>query len=317
MIDDLRLHDPYLLLLLLLIPLLFAWERWRAWHAPTVTYTNVALLRGPSGFRTRLRWLPSLLRGIALVLLGIAIARPQAGEAEAIAPTEGIDIALAIDVSASMSLEDFGGSSRLEGAQQVASEFVAARDTDRVALVAFRRQSEVLSPLTIDYNAIQELIARSDEVLVEDGTGIGIAIAESANLLRDSRAASRIIILVTDGENNEPSLPPADAARIAEALNIRLYIIGILAQVQSAIVEPVNAEALTAIAEPTGGRYYSARDPQALANVYDEIATLEKSRIDDTRFTRYDELAWLLIVPALGLLGVELALRSTLLRRLP
>lgn len=312
--DNLRLHDPLLLALLAVIPALFLWERWRSRHAPTLAYSNVGLLAGASGWRTRVRWLPTLLRGVAIALIVVALARPQAGEAETVVETEGIDIVLAVDVSASMNQRDFGDTSRIVAAKDVAAQFIEERETDRVGLIAFRRHSEVLSPLTVDYAAVEDLVRRSDSSLIEDGTGIGIAIAESVNLLRDSRATSRIVILVTDGENNEPSLRPEEAAQIAEALRIKVYTIGIISALGLATV---NANALAAVSDVTGGFYYSARDPQALKDIYDEIAELESSPIDDTRFTRYEELAWILLLPAFGLIAVELALRATVLRRLP
>lgn len=311
--DDLRFEDPILLGLLALLPVLFIWERWRSRHAPTLRYSNAGYLAA-TGWRTRVRWLPTFLRALALALVAIALARPQSGEAEALVATEGIDIALAIDVSASMNEDDFGGSTRIDAAKSVAAEFVAERETDRIGVIAFRRHSRVLSPLTVDYEAVSQLIQRSDQIRIEDGTGIGVAIAESANLLRDSRAESRVIILLTDGENNEPAIPPIDAARIAAALDIRVYTIGIISPLG---LTTVNADSLRALAELTEGRYYSARDPEALAQVYDEIATLEKSRVDDTRFTRYDELFWFVLLPAFGLVGVEILLRATVLRRLP
>lgn len=311
--DDFRFADPILLALLALLPLLIAWELMRARHAPTLQYSNVGYL-AQTGWRTRLRWLPAVLRVLALALVAIALARPQSGEAEALVTTEGIDIALAIDVSASMNEDDFGGQTRIDGAKQVAADFVAERETDRIAVIAFRRHSRVLSPLTVDYEAVRQLVQRSNEIRIEDGTGIGVAIAEASNLLRDSRAASRIVILLTDGENNEPAISPADAARIAQALDIRIYTIGIISPLG---LTTVNAEDLTALAELTEGRYYSARDPETLAEIYDEIATLEKSRVDDTRFTRYDELFWFVLLPAFGLVGIEILLRATALRRLP
>ncbi|MEX2238040.1 MAG: VWA domain-containing protein [Dehalococcoidia bacterium] len=312
--NDIRFADPILLALLAALPLLIVWERWRSRHAPSLRYSNVGYLAGASGLRTRLRWLPPALRLLAIALVAGALARPQRGEADALVTTEGIDIAMALDVSASMQQADFGESTRIDEAQRVAAEFVAARETDRVALVAFRRQSRVLSPLTVDYAAVSQLIEASERIRIEDGTGIGIAIAESVNVLRDSRAASRIVILLTDGENNEPAIPPLDAARIAEALHIRVYTIGILS---AAGLTTVNGENLSAVADITGGRYYSARDPDSLADIYDEIAELEKSQIDDTRFTRFDELFWILLIPAFGLVALEILLRATLLRRLP
>lgn len=311
--DDIRFEDPLLLGLLAVLPLLFIWERWRAGHSPTLQYSNVGYL-AQTGWRTRLRWLPTFLRAAALALVAIALARPQSGEAEALVTTEGIDIALAIDVSASMQEDDFGGETRIAAAQDVAAEFVAERQTDRVAVIAFRRHSRVLSPLTVDYEAVRQLVQRANDIRIEDGTGIGVAIAEAANLLRDSRAASRVVILLTDGENNEPAISPRDAARIAQTLDIRVYTIGIISPLG---LTTVNAEDLAALSELTDGRYYSARDPESLAEIYDEIATLEKSRVDDTRFTRYDELFWFVLLPAFGLVALEILLRATVLRRLP
>jgi Ca-activated chloride channel family protein len=242
-------------------------------------------------------------------------------------PAEGIDIALALDISGSMTESTFGDRTPLEVEKQVVSDFIAGRENDRLGLVAFRSQSLVLGPLTLDYQALQQIVARADDSPIPDGTAIGLAVADSLNLLRESQARSRIVILLTDGENNRPEVEPLTAARIAGALKIRVYTIGVVDTARggdgegsdwSATPSPsVDEEALRRMAEVSGGRYYRAASPDTLAQIYDEIGKLEKSRVGQERFSAFDERSALFLLPALALLGLEVLLASTVFRRAP
>jgi Ca-activated chloride channel family protein len=278
-------------------------------------------------WRVRYRWLLPALRIIALALLVVGLARPQAGQAGSVVPAEGIDIVLTLDVSGSMTDSSLGDKTRLETAKQVLRDFIAGLQNDRLGLVVFRSESLVLSPLTLDYHALQQMVDQADSTPLPDGTAIGLAVADSLNLLRDSHARSRVVILLTDGENNRFEVDPMAAARIAQALGMHLYTIGVVDAPPSAqggenpnqgsTPTNVNEDALRQMAETTGGRYYRADSPDTLAKIYDEIGALEKSRVGGERFTAFDERSALFLLPALALLGLEVLLSSTVFRRVP
>jgi Ca-activated chloride channel family protein len=311
---------PFALALLVLLPVLVLWERRLARGAAAVRLSTTATVRqAPATWRTRLRWLPQTLRFAALALLIVALARPQAGRADAVVPAEGIDIVLALDSSSSMRTPTGGEQSRLDVARDVLERFVAARENDRLGLVVFRSRSFVLSPLTLDYSSFQGLLQDVGRIDLPDGTAVGMAIADSLNLLRDSKAQSRIVILLTDGENNRSEVPPLTAARLAQTLGVRVYTIGavggpgVIDQARLSATE----QALSQIAEVTDGQYFRAENPETLAAVYQSIDELERSRLGGERFAATDELAPWLLLPALGLLLAEVGLRTTVLRRLP
>jgi Ca-activated chloride channel family protein len=202
----------------------------------------------------------------------------------------------------------------------VLRDFAATRERDRLGLVAFRARSYVLSPLTLDYGAFQELIDRADELDLRDGTGLGLAVADALNLLRESDARSRVVIVATDGENNQPEVGPLGAARIAEALGVRVYTIGIFskqAEPPPGVPAGAGEPALRAMAERTDGRYFRAGDPATLARVYDAIDGLERSRVGDERYTAFDELAPYFLAGALAALAAQVLLTTFVLRRLP
>lgn len=325
---NLHFESPYFLLLLLLLPPLAGWQfRRRPTGALTLASLRLVSDLRPT-WRVRYRWTLAALRFLALALLVVGLARPQTGQAGAVVPAEGIDIVLALDVSSSMTESALGGGTRMEVAKQVLSEFIAGRENDRLGLVAFRSQSLALSPLTLDYQAIQGLVDRADASPIPDGTAIGLAVADSLNLLRESQARSRIVILLTDGENNRFEVEPLAAARIAGALKMRVYTVGVVdarptvVGGQSPAVPPVRRPnvdegALRRMAEVSGGRYYRADSPDTLARIYDEIGELEKSRVGRKRFSAFDERAALFLIPALALLALEVLLASTVFRRTP
>ena len=312
--------DPWLLLLALVaIPLAIA--RWRRLAPLIAVPFALGLEAAPIGWRVRLRRLLPFLRIIAILLLVAGLARPRLGEAETLVPAEGVDIALSVDVSSSMALSPFSrGRSRLDSVKDVIRDFIASRETDRVGLVVFQREALPLVPLTLDHEALDTIIADLGADLLPDGTGIGVGIASALSMLEDSSASSRIVILLTDGRHNVDSLSPAEAAEIAAALRIRVYTIGVVEEgdrPQGFSPTTIDAELLTFIAEHTGARYFEAATAEDLAEVYDEIASLETSRVGGETFARHGELGlWLVAAGAVLLLG-ELTLGRTWLRRTP
>lgn len=312
-----RFADPYLLLLFLVIPaFLFLKTRLVRERAPG-TFSNVGLLLAfGMTRRLRYRWLPTAVRVIALALLVVALARPQNGRAASEVPGEGIDIALVLDISSSMGT-GFADSTRLASAKTVIKDFIDGREDDRLGLVVFRDGSLVLSPLTLDYDSLKLLVDNSDKVGLGDGTAIGSGLADGLNLLRESKSRSRVVILLTDGENNAGSIEPGQAARIAETLGIRVYTIGLIESVGRLTGARTNVDerALEEMASITGGRYFAADNEGALQGIYANIDELETSRVGRPTFLAYDEIAPYLLAAALLLLALELVLRSTVWRQ--
>ena len=318
--ESLRFASPWLLTLLALVPLIaaLAWP-WRRGAAPAL---RLGSLRPAAGTRRtwRVRFEPWLLglRLLALGLLVVALARPQRGEAASESTGEGIDVVLAFDTSSSMTQPFSQTRTRLDAAKEVLTKFVESRENDRVGLVVFQGSSLTLSPLTTDYDAVADAIDTADQLQLNDGTAIGVALGSSVNVLRGSDAASRIIILLTDGENNAGQVEPLAAARIAERLGARVYTVGVVSRV--GLQSPrstlnVDEASMRSIADVTGGTYNRAEDPDALAKIYDRIDELEKSRIAGREFTRYDEIAPYFLAAAALALALELMARVTLFRR--
>ena len=316
--DEFRFASPYVLLLLLALPLLAAFA-WRRAGPPAAVRVGSVAAAAASRRTWRLRFEPSLraLRLLAVALLIIALARPQAGEATAETEHEGIDIVLAFDVSSSMTQPFVRSRSRIDAAKEVLSQFVSTRENDRVGLVAFQGTSLTMSPLTTDYGAVAQGVGDADRLDLEDGTAIGVALGESVNVLRNSTSPTRIVILLTDGENNVHDIEPLAAARIAEKLGVRVYTVGVVSRGSTGReVTNVDEEALRQMAELTGGTYSPAADLPALTQIYADIDALEKSRVEGRVFTRFDEIAPYLLAAAAALLAVEIALRYSLFRRL-
>jgi Ca-activated chloride channel family protein len=316
-----RFDTPAVLALLLsLIPLLW-WLR-RPRRAPALrlsSFLPIAALQ-PT-WRVRVVPLLYLLRIVAFVLVVVALARPQRGEANAEVQNRGIDIVLAQDLSGSMSAawgpQTGAGphETRLSASKRLAAQFVRERKDDRIGLIGFESETRLLSPLTDDHDALVDIIGRmaNGEDGLPDGTAIGAGLSSALNILRGSNSRSRVIVLLTDGEENVHQIEPSEAAKLAQSLGIRVYTVG--------IIDPrtmeVDANVLKGIAEPTGGAYFPATSPQALSGVYARINQLVKTTTVQTHFYRYDELAPWLLVPALLLLLVEAFLNNVLLRRAP
>ena len=329
-----RFANPALLGLLALVGLfLYVEFRLARRRRAAVTYPALAAVRRAAGAGTSWkRYVRPVLRGLALALLVVAIARPQAGSGSESILTEGIDVVVAIDVSGSMKAEDFKPKNRLTVAKEVFGDFVRGRASDRIGLVVFAAQSFTQCPLTLDYNALLGL-SESIEIgmIDESSTAIGTAIATAANRLRESDADSKVIILLTDGRNNAGEIDPITAAEAAQSLGIRIYTIGagtpeggpipiddpVWGRRYVSVATDLDEESLSEIAELTGGRYYRAKTPGMLADVFKEIGELETTEIEVKHFTRYTELAPRLVIAGLLLLLVELVIAAFVTRGLP
>jgi Ca-activated chloride channel homolog len=315
---ELRFSEPWVLVGLAIVPLLaaYAWPR-RGIAAGVRMGTLAAAAGARRTWRVRLEPALILLRMLGVALLIVALAGPQRGEAVTEEQSEGIDIVLAFDVSTSMT-QPFGGrTTRIDAAKDVLSEFVRTRQNDRVALVAFQGSAIVLSPLTTDYGAVEQSVRGADRLILADGTAIGSALGESVNVLRGSTAASRIVILMTDGENNAGEVLPLAAARIAERLGARVYTIGVIGSDARGIrsTQEVDEEALKQISDVTDGEYSPATDQASLLETYRRIDELEKSRFAGDELTRYDLIAPIFLAAAAIALALEVLLRATAFRR--
>lgn len=324
--------SPYYLWLLTLLVPMIGYYVWRTLQGgASIQISSVAgVVRAPRTVRYYLRHLPFALRAAAFALLVVALARPQDVEQNVRTNAEGIDIMLAIDVSGSMLARDFKPD-RITAAKEVAGSFIADRYGDRIGLVAFAGEAFTQSPLTTDQSTLQTLLARIRSGLIEDGTAIGNGLATAINRLRESNAKSKVIILLTDGENNRGEIAPLTAAEIARDQGIRVYTIGVgtrgtapyptvdffgnptVVQAKVQIDEKILGE----IADLTGGRYFRATDNAKLQSIYDEINQLEKSKVEISQYTTYTEeyLRW--AAAALALLLVEFLLRTLWLKSLP
>ena len=279
---------------------------------------------------THLRGFPAWLRLGALTLGILALARPQVRDVIRERSAEGIDIMLVLDTSTSMRAQDFEPN-RFEAARDVAAEFIQGRFSDRVGLIVFAAKAYTQAPLTLDYNFLLQMLSEVEVGIIEDGTAIGTALATSVARLEDSEAESKVVILLTDGQNNRGEVDPVTAAEVAETMDVRVYAIGVGAdgeapfifdhpfagrQRQMVPVE-IDEEMLTSVAERTGGQYFRATDKDALREIYREIGELETSEIEERIYTDIDERYALFLWPAFGLLLLEVLLSTTRLRGFP
>ena len=322
----------YFYLLLLIVPLvLWHFLSRRKREASLKMASTEAYRYVPKSPRMALVQLPFLLRVLTLVLVVIILARPQTSHSLSDTETEGIDIMLAIDVSASMLARDFQPD-RITAAKEVAGSFIADRYGDRIGLVAFAAEAFTQSPLTTDQSTLQTLLSRIRSGLIDDsGTAIGNGLATAINRLRESDAKSKVVILLTDGVNNRGEITPLTAAEIAKAQNIRVYTIGVgtrgmapypavdmfgnITYVKQKV--EIDEKTLTAMAEMTGGKYFRATDNAKLKAIYDEINQLEKSKVEVFEHISYHELFLHWVLAAIGLLALEFLLSNLVLKRIP
>lgn len=330
----LRFANPEFLLLLGIIPFLILWYiRNNKKAGGTLRFSNIGVIKNISRTPSRrYRHILFFFRMVVVSLLILGFARPQSGTKEEKIITEGIDIILAMDVSGSMRAEDLAQHrNRLDVTKEVATQFIKERSNDRIGMVVFSGKSFTQCPLTLDYGIVLNFLKEIQIGMIEDGTAIGMAIANCVNRLRASKAKSKVVILLTDGRNNRGELDPLTAAQIAKTMNVRIYTIGAGKRGEALypIDDPflgkryvpmrvdIDDEVLTKIANITGGRYFRATDKKSLEKIYQEIGELEKTKIEVKEFTRYEELFINFLALAFGVLMLELILANTRFRRIP
>jgi Ca-activated chloride channel homolog len=321
--------QPWFLLLLIVVPVLIVWYVLKNNKRQGSIIISDVSAKGLSSWKTSFRHLPFVLRLLAIIFIIAAIARPQTMFEEQNAEGEGVDIVLCIDVSGSMTAQDLTPN-RLEAAKNVAIDFVNKRLTDRIAIVIFSGESFTQCPLTTDHTVLISAIENIRNGLLEDGTAIGSGLGTSVDRLRTSKSKSKVVILLTDGENNGGLIDPQTAKEIAKAFQVKVYTIGV--GTDGYAPQPVNTpmgvvmqqgkvsideKLLKQIATETGGKYFRAKDNEGLTGIYDEINGLEKSKVEISSRTRYTEKFFPFIIAALALLFLEMLLKFTVFRKFP
>lgn len=320
---------PWLLLLLLIVIPLVVWYvyKWKGSNPSLGISTASSLGRYAARWKVLLMHFCFLLQLVAISAIIVALARPQTHDSLRSSSIEGTDIVLALDISSSMLATDLQPN-RIEAAKEVASKFVNQRTSDNIGLVVFSGESLSLMPLTTDKAALINALHEAKTGALNDGTAIGDGIASSINRLISGQAKSKSIILLTDGTNNAGDVAPATAAQIAKQKGIRIYAIGVGTNGSIQITDPygfssttmetkIDENALRDIASATGGKYFRATDSRTLRNVFDEIDTLEKSKLNVNNFAQTEENFMPWMIAALVALSLMLLIRYTLLRRIP
>jgi len=323
-----RFADP-IWLILLIIPVwaFVSFILGKGRTEPAIVFSDTKVFRViGTGYGSFKRGLSLFLTAEAVVLLILAMARPQTGQKLHTRDAQGIDIILALDISSSMEAMDFHPMTRIEAAQEVVRDFIKLRTSDRIGLTVFAAQAYTLCPLTLDYDMVADFLERAAESRIEDGTAIGSAIATSINRLRNSKAESKIVILLTDGMNNRGKLDPLTAAHIAETLGIKVYTIGVGSEGQAPIrvdgrvvfaETHIDEETLKEVSRLTGAKYYRAKNTRELMGIYEEIDKLEKSDIEYEEWVEYDEMYAGFLTAGFIMLLLSFVLDGTVLRRSP
>lgn len=325
----------YFLLLLLLIPYFIWYLLYRKKSEPTMKMSDTfAYQYAPRSLRVRLMWLPTLLRVVTFVLVVIVLARPQTHNSWGKRTVEGIDIMLAMDVSTSMLAEDLKPN-RIEAAKSVASEFISGRPDDNIGLTIFAGEAFTQCPMTTDHASLISLLqnVRTDIAargLIEDGTAIGMGLANAVGRLKDSKTKSKVVILLTDGSNNMGDISPLTAANIAKSFGIRVYTIAIGSKAMAPypmqvggttqyvnLRADVDVETLGEIASTAGGHFYRATNTAELKKIYEDIDKLEKTKMDVKKFSKqYDAYQPFALAAFVSML-LEVLLRLIVFRRIP
>ena len=317
-------NPGYLFLLLLLIPIV-GWYIWklRTTHAAVQLSSTESLRRQPKTLRVWMIHVPFVLRIAVITLLSLALARPQLSNRWQSESTEGIDIMMALDISGTMLGEDLSPN-RLEAAKAVATEFVLSRPNDQIGLVVFAGESFTQCPLTTDHAVLVNLFQSVKFGMIEDGTAIGLGLANAVNRMKDSQTKSKVVILLTDGSNNRGDIDPQTAAEIAKTFNIRVYAIGVgtreeLVPIQTPIGKQYMSSefdetTLRNIAQMTGGEYFRATDNNSLRNIYQQIDQLEKTKIRVREYSKRTEHFMPFLTAALMCLLLEVLIRFFVLR---
>lgn len=325
-----QFQNPDILYLLAVIPIVIVYYIFVGRGRATMRVSTLGGESMPRTLRYWLRHLPILLRLAALAALIVALARPVEVHSSSESSTEGIDIVLAMDISGSMLAKDFEPD-RITASKQLASEFASERVGDRISVVAFAGEAFTQCPLTSDKASVGTMLSRLRSGVVDDGTAIGNGLATAINRLRESGAKSKVVVLLTDGVNNRGQISPIMAAEIARDMGIKVYTIGVGTQGQApmpavdmfgnqtyvmADVE-IDEQLLRSIATTTGGEYFRAVDNEALKRIYARIDEMEKSEVQITHYTSYEELyfGWLLL--GLLLLALEFVMERIVLNRIP
>lgn len=329
MMNGIEFANPYWFLLLTLIPLLWFWywKRQKKQYADMRFSSLAGFENAPKTFRQKIIHAPFVLRMLCIALLSVALARPQSSSSWQNVTTEGIDIIISMDISGSMLAEDFKPN-RLEASKKVAMNFIAKRPNDRIGLVVFAGEAFTQCPLTTDHSVLLNIFGGIKNGLITDGTAIGMGLATAVKRLKDSEAKSKVIILLTDGVNNAGSIAPLTAAEVAKTFGIRVYTIGVGTRgtapfpgknmfgqtIYQDMEVKIDETMMQQISAMTDGKYFRATDNAKLAEVYEEIDALEKSKIDVTEFRKKKEEFFPFALGALVLLAFELLLRNTILR---
>jgi len=317
-------------ILLVLIPMAVYYFFKHSSLKASVRFSTLKPFEGlTKSYKFYLRYVLVLLRIMAIIALVFAIARPQSFDNWQNETTQGIDIVLALDISSSMLAEDLRPN-RLEAAKEVAIKFISGRPLDRMGLVVFSGESFTQSPLTTDHAILINLFKNIESGMIEDGTAIGMGLANAVNRLKDSEAISKVVILLTDGENNRGDIAPLSAADIAKTFGIRVYTIGVGTigtapypfqtpfgiQYQQVEVK-IDEKSLKEISQITDGKYFRATTTKGLADIYQEIDKLEKSKIDVKEFSSIKEEFLIFALLAFLFVGIEMVMRNTILRSIP
>lgn len=330
MVVSMQFQNPEILYLLAVIPIVIVYYIFVGRRRASLRVTTLGTERMPRTLRYWLRDMPIVLRVAALAVLIVALARPVEAHSSTESSTEGIDIVLAMDISGSMLARDFEPD-RITASKHLASEFASMRVGDRISVVAFAGEAFTQCPLTSDKASVGTMLSRLRSGVVDDGTAIGNGLATAINRLRESGSKSKVVVLLTDGVNNRGQISPIMAAEIARDMGIKVYTIGVGTKGQApmpavdmfgnqsyvmADVE-IDEQLLRNIAKTTGGEYFRAVDNEALKQIYTRIDEMEKSEVQITHYTSYEELyfGWLLL--GLLLLAAEFAIERLVLNRIP
>jgi len=327
-----RFEDPWLLLILLSLPILILRERT---IASVINYSSLASLKAVSQHHSKIKaMVPIILRFIAITLFIIAFARPQEGHKRTEILSQGVDIVLAIDTSGSMQALDFKKNetqvTRLSVVKDVVAEFVKNRETDRIGMVVFGANAFTQCPLTLDQNILLSFLDKLKIGMAGDATAIGSAIGISARRLKDLKSKSKVIILLTDGRNNSGAISPLQAAEIAKSLGIKVYTIGVGKRGKAPFLVDsifgkrliyqnvdIDEEVLNKISKMTDAKYFRATDLKSLKDIYKQIDLLEKSEVKSIDHSEHKELFHYFLIPGLILLLTEIVFSNSFLRRLP
>ena len=320
---------PYVLLLLLLLPAL-AWLKGKVGQSAAFVYSSVELVRPISGLRrSRAGAILANLRWLALALFIAALAQPRLVRGESHVKASGIDIVVALDLSGSMRSLDFGPDlSRIDLAKEVLGKFIDNRPNDRIGLVAFAKDAYIASPPTLDHEYLQQQLDRLQiGVIDERATAIGSALMTALNRIKDLKDKSKIVILMTDGENNSGKVSPLTAADAAHALGVKVYTIGIgrqgsapypIGQMHTRDMDvDIDEDTLKKIADETNGKYYRADTADTLRKIYADIDRLETTEVEVKKYQQYDELFGHVAIGGLAVLILEMILAQTVWRKLP